>query len=103
MHPLYVAAALWLVWLAGWTIAARFVKTTKSTESALLRLQHIVPAGVGFLLMFHGGDWYVVSGKLYDIRAVQWTGVVLTAGAGANVRAMLEIGGVEEQVIVSSA
>jgi hypothetical protein len=46
---------------------------------------------------------YSVTVKLSGFKTFVSNNVVLTSGAGANVRAMLEIGGVEEQVVVSSA
>ena len=46
---------------------------------------------------------YTVTVKLSGFKTFVSNNVVLTSGAGANVRAMLEIGGVEEQVVVSSA
>ncbi len=46
---------------------------------------------------------YTVTVKLSGFKTFVSNNVVLTSGAGANVRATLEIGGLEEQVIVSSA
>ena len=46
---------------------------------------------------------YTVTVKLSGFKTFVSNNVVLTSGAGANVRATLEIGGIEEQVIVSSA
>jgi hypothetical protein len=46
---------------------------------------------------------YTVTVKLSGFKTFVSNNVVLTSAAGANVRATLEIGGVEEQVIVSSA
>jgi uncharacterized membrane protein len=46
---------------------------------------------------------YTVTIKLSGFKTFVSKDVVLTSGVGANVRAMLELGGVEEQVIVSSA
>ncbi len=46
---------------------------------------------------------YSVTVKLSGFKTFVSNNVVLTSGAGANVRATLEIGGVEEQVVVSSA
>ncbi len=46
---------------------------------------------------------YSVTVTLSGFKTFVSNDVVLTSGAGANVRATLEIGGVEEQVIVSSA
>jgi len=45
---------------------------------------------------------YSVTVRLSGFKTFVSNDVVLTSGAGANVRARLEIGGVEEQVIVSS-
>jgi hypothetical protein len=46
---------------------------------------------------------YTVTVKLSGFKTFVSNNVVLTSGAGASVRATLEIGGVEEQVVVSSA
>ena len=46
---------------------------------------------------------YTVTVKLSGFKTFISNNVVLTSGAGANVRATLEIGGLEEQVVVSSA
>ena len=46
---------------------------------------------------------YTVTVKLSGFKTFISNNVVLTSGAGANVRATLEIGGIEEQVVVSSA
>ena len=46
---------------------------------------------------------YSVTVKLSGFKTFVSNNVVLTSGAGASVRAILEIGGVEEQVVVSSA
>jgi outer membrane receptor protein involved in Fe transport len=46
---------------------------------------------------------YTVTVKLSGFKTFISNNVVLTSGAGASVRATLEIGGIEEQVIVSSA
>ena len=46
---------------------------------------------------------YAVTVILSGFKTFVSNNVVLTSGAGANVRATLEIGGVEEQVVVSSA
>jgi Carboxypeptidase regulatory-like domain/TonB dependent receptor/TonB-dependent Receptor Plug Domain len=46
---------------------------------------------------------YTVTVKLSGFKTFVSNNVVLTSGAGASVRATLEIGGIEEQVIVSSA
>ena len=46
---------------------------------------------------------YTVTVKLSGFKTFVSNNVVLTSGAGASVRATLEIGGIEEQVVVSSA
>ncbi len=46
---------------------------------------------------------YSVTVKLAGFKTFVSKDVVLTSGAGANVRAALELGGIEEQVVVSSA
>ena len=46
---------------------------------------------------------YTVTVKLSGFKTFLSNNVVLTSGAGANVRATLEVGGLEEQVVVSSA
>src|SRR5436309_10864881 len=46
---------------------------------------------------------YTVTVSLQGFKAAVINDVVLTSGAGANVRAVLEVGALEEQVLVSSA
>lgn len=46
---------------------------------------------------------YTVTVKLSGFKTFVSNNVVLTSGVGANVRATLEIGGLEEQIVVSSA
>ena len=46
---------------------------------------------------------YTVTVKLSGFKTFLSNNVVLTSGVGANVRATLEIGGLEEQIVVSSA
>jgi Carboxypeptidase regulatory-like domain len=45
---------------------------------------------------------YTVTVSLQGFKTFLATNVVLTSGAGANVRAVLEVGGLEEQVTVIS-
>src|SRR2546427_8406105 len=46
---------------------------------------------------------YTVTVSLQGFRTYVANNVVLTSGAGANIRATLEVGGLEEQVLVSSS
>src|SRR5438067_2905283 len=46
---------------------------------------------------------YTVTVSLQGFKTAVVNNVVLTSGAGANVRAVLEVGALEEQVLVSSA
>src|SRR5438552_8055430 len=46
---------------------------------------------------------YTVTVSLTGFKTAVVNNVVLTSGAGANIRATLEVGGLEEQVLVSSS
>jgi protein-S-isoprenylcysteine O-methyltransferase Ste14 len=75
-------AFLWLAWLAYWFIAARNVKTTRRQESIGSRLTHVVPLGIGAVLIASArlpASWIddrftPRSGTIY------WIGVVMVAG-----------------------
>ena len=51
---LRLCIAAWMLWAIYWIIAAFTVNRTKSSEGLLLRMQHVLPLLIGFLLIFHG-------------------------------------------------
>jgi protein-S-isoprenylcysteine O-methyltransferase Ste14 len=51
--PLALCGWLWVLWWIFWEVYARFAIRAKSRESALLRLSHVLPATIGFLLIYH--------------------------------------------------
>ncbi len=93
MDLLLVNGCLWLVLVTYWYIAACFAKRTKSTESRLQRLQHTLPLGIGFFLVFHGGRHGFLAGQLFSAPWIRWTGMVLTvAGLGFAIWARFHLG-----------
>lgn len=74
-----VNSVLWLLWLAYWLVAARFVSARKFTEGRWLRLLHSLPMGAGFWLIFHGGGGYF-GGRVYDSLTLRCFGTALTGG-----------------------
>jgi hypothetical protein len=50
--PDSVLAALWLIWLLSWLLAAGWTGTTRTRQSGLERLQHSVLIWAGAILLF---------------------------------------------------
>jgi len=50
-----IAGRAWIVWVVCWIAMAFFSKSTKRRESPAQRLEHVIPAGLGFALIFRGG------------------------------------------------
>ena len=74
--PLLICLYLWLGWAAYWIISAFAAQKTKSSEGMFIRLQHLIPLAVGFLLIFQFRD--VLYGRFYRIRAIEYIGIALT-------------------------
>jgi protein-S-isoprenylcysteine O-methyltransferase Ste14 len=51
----HVAGRCWAIWVLVWLFMAFFSKSTKRRESPGQRLQHLIPAMLGFLLIFREG------------------------------------------------
>jgi len=79
MYMYWTSAGLWLTWWAYWLISAMFTARTKSSESWLARLTHLVPLGLAFFLIFHDPHAPIVFGILYRVRWLQAVGVAITA------------------------
>jgi hypothetical protein len=47
-----ICGRVWAIWAIAWLLMAFFSKSNKRRESSTQRLQHIVPAMLGFLLIF---------------------------------------------------
>jgi protein-S-isoprenylcysteine O-methyltransferase Ste14 len=50
----------WGIWAVWWLAMAFFSKSTKRRESSLQRIEHLLPAMLGFALIFRegfGGEW----------------------------------------------
>ena len=74
---LILSACAWVIWSAYWFIAAQSVNAAKSSEGWLLRMQHLVPLAVGFLLIFHGGRSFIY-GRLHHANWLSLAGLALT-------------------------
>jgi len=59
-RALHLAEEAWTIWAVWWLAMAFFSKSTKRRESAAQRIEHLVPAMLGFTLVFRegfGGSW----------------------------------------------
>lgn len=89
-------AALWLAWLAYWTIAARDSKPLERQESIPSRLTHVAPLTVAAFLL----AWAWVPLAALDDRflppapAIHWLGTAMVAaGIAFMVWARVHLGG----------
>jgi protein-S-isoprenylcysteine O-methyltransferase Ste14 len=74
--PLTICFYLWLAWAAYWIISAWTAQKTKLSEGMFIRLQHLVPLAVGFLLIFYFKG--LIYGRFYKISALEYIGVAVT-------------------------
>lgn len=51
-HAFAIAGRAWAIWVIVWLLMAFFGKAVKRRETARQRLQHMIPAMLGFLLIF---------------------------------------------------
>jgi protein-S-isoprenylcysteine O-methyltransferase Ste14 len=74
--------ALWLIWLAGWIISAFRTKRVVRAEGIGLRLTHLVPLGIGIVLLSSARiAGQMLSTRLYpQTLASFWCGTLLVAG-----------------------
>jgi len=59
-QAMHFAEEAWTIWAVWWLAMAFFSKATKRRESAAQRIEHLVPAMLGFALVFRegfGGAW----------------------------------------------
>jgi protein-S-isoprenylcysteine O-methyltransferase Ste14 len=55
-----LASRAWAIWALWWLAMSFFSKSTKRRESVAQRIEHLVPAILGFMLIFRqgfGGSW----------------------------------------------
>lgn len=94
--PLQLAFWGWLVLFAFWLVAALFARKTKSSETFLGRLQHVLPMYAAYFLIFNRHRYFLIYGELYDAGWNNWIvypGLLLTAaGIGFAVWARLHLG-----------
>jgi protein-S-isoprenylcysteine O-methyltransferase Ste14 len=56
----HIANQAWMIWAIWWLAMAFFSKSTKRRESVIQRIEHLVPAILGFMLIFRAefaGAW----------------------------------------------
>jgi protein-S-isoprenylcysteine O-methyltransferase Ste14 len=59
-HAFALAGKAWAIWAVWWLAMAFFSKSTKRRESLVQRIEHLIPAILGFTLIFRdgfGGLW----------------------------------------------
>jgi protein-S-isoprenylcysteine O-methyltransferase Ste14 len=57
----HVAGRCWAIWALVWLFMAFFSKSTKRRESPGQRLEHVIPAVIGFFVIFRegfGASWF---------------------------------------------
>ena len=88
-----IVAWLWNVLLIVWLMMLFGRKSTKQSETAWERVQHVVPVLAAFWMLFES-NWSVLNLRPFpEIPAVLWIGVLLTAlGVGISVWARLSLG-----------
>jgi protein-S-isoprenylcysteine O-methyltransferase Ste14 len=79
LSPLPLNGWIWITWFAYWVGAAYFVNSTKASEGALGRAQHLVPLLLGFFLIFHDPKWALLPGRLRHGDALGYAFDALTA------------------------
>ena len=60
-HAFHIAGRCWAAWAILWAAMAFFSKSNKRRESPGQRLRHVIPAMLGFLLLFRegvGSPWF---------------------------------------------
>jgi protein-S-isoprenylcysteine O-methyltransferase Ste14 len=87
---------LWLLWLAVWTVSAFRTKRVLRAESLASRLSHIIPLGIGAVLLTSSrlaGTW--LATRLYAQTIwTFWSGAALVAlGLGFAVWARVHLAG----------
>jgi serine phosphatase RsbU (regulator of sigma subunit)/protein-S-isoprenylcysteine O-methyltransferase Ste14 len=96
ISPLLAAFWGWVGLFIFWNVAALFARKTKSKESFLGRLQHVVPLYAAYFLIFNRHRYFLIYGELYDTGWKNWIvypGLILTAaGIGFAVWARLHLG-----------
>jgi serine phosphatase RsbU (regulator of sigma subunit)/protein-S-isoprenylcysteine O-methyltransferase Ste14 len=94
--PLVAAFWGWVALIVFWIIAGLLAHKTKSSESILGRLQHVLPMYAAFFLIFSRHRYFFIYGKLYHTGWNNWIvypGLLLTAGGiGFAVWARLHLG-----------
>jgi protein-S-isoprenylcysteine O-methyltransferase Ste14 len=55
-HAFAMEGKAWFIWAIWWLAMAFFSKSTKRRESPLQRIEHLIPAVLGFLFIFRPGS-----------------------------------------------
>jgi protein-S-isoprenylcysteine O-methyltransferase Ste14 len=93
MPPLRFDMLAWIAWAIGWFAAGLFVNRTRAAEGKLIRLQHLLPIAVGFVLILHDRHRPLLVGRLYESPIIEWVGAAITvAGMAFAVWARVHLG-----------
>jgi len=82
-HAFHIAGRAWALWLIVWFLMAFISKSTKRHETPVQRLQHLIPALFGFLLIFREGmavRW--LTAEIFPDNPVLMLGCVVVTIAG---------------------
>jgi protein-S-isoprenylcysteine O-methyltransferase Ste14 len=76
----HLAREAWFVWVVWWVAMAFFSKSTKRRETVAQRIEHLVPALLGFLFVFQEGfgGTFLARRIFPDSAALMLVSVVMT-------------------------
>ena len=77
-----IESKAWFIWMLWWLAMAFFSKSTKRRESVAQRIEHLLPAALGFLFLFRPGfgGSALTLGVFPDHSILQLVGVTATIG-----------------------
>src|ERR1051325_7343943 len=67
----HFAGKAWAIWAIWWLAMAFFSKSTKRRETGAQRIEHVVPAVLGFLLIFQSGFGGLVKKAIANHQMAQ--------------------------------
>src|SRR5690242_7259602 len=75
---LWLNECLWIAWAIGWYISSFFVHRTKTSETLVGRMSHVIPLLLAFIFIFHPRDVSVIYGRLYHNTTIEIVGTIVT-------------------------
>ena len=94
-HAFRICGRAWAIWALFWLAMSVFSKRNRRRETPLQRLEHIIPAVIGFMLLFNDGlRWPLLARVIFpDVPVLMLFCVIITAfGLLFSVWARLALG-----------